>query len=98
MARSIDPVPFVPLFFFFFQASHFILPLPSLFRASPPLSPVAVRSSLVIFNYRIFNRELLRLSRHGCLLFRESFALDRRVVSRDGNLFILIRSNLIHGG
>lgn len=55
----------------------------------PPLSSVAVRSSLVIFNYRIFNRELLRLSRHGCLLFRESFARDRRVVRRQ---FIYINS------
>jgi hypothetical protein len=85
-----DPVSFVAFFFFPKQA---ILsrrcPLFLSFRVPFLRSSVAVRSSLVIFNYRIFNRELLRLSRHGCLLFRESFAPDRRVARRQ---FIYINS------
>jgi len=95
MARSIDPVLF---FLFFFKQAILSRRCPLFPISSSPfpfsflyLSSVPVQSSLVIFNYRIFNRELLRLSRHGSLLFRESFASDRRVVRRQ---FIYINSEI----
>lgn len=107
MARSIDLV--LSVFFFSFFPKQAILsrccpppPLPP-----PPLSPLpvgatapsfspadAVGSSLVIFNYRIFNRELLRLLVTAAFYFAKASRAGPALV-RDGNLFILIRNNLI---